>query len=274
MGCVNETLSQQFAADANPPVASNENLGPGAWRVDLGGYEGPLDVLLSLAREQKIDLAQINIVALADQFLAFVHAAKKQNLEIAADYLVMAAWLTYLKSRLLLPDPPPEDEPTPEELSAALQWQLQRLASMQAAGAKLLGQSRLGIDVFGRAAPEGIPTISTPEYAVNLYDLLHAYGEFKQRTTKKTFSINPDDLETIEHALNRLRERMGRIGLQWESLLSYLPVDLLPGTIGRSYIAATFAAALELTKGGESQIRQLQTFGPIYIRRKTATAQE
>lgn len=266
-------ISQPFEADTNPPTASNENVAAGgnAWRVDLGGYEGPLDVLLTLAREQKIDLAQIDMVALADQFLAFVHAAKKHNLEIAADYLVMAAWLTYLKSRLLLPEPPPEDEPTPEELSAALQWQLQRLASMQAAGAKLLTRSRLGVDVFGRAAPEGIPTIRTPEYAANLFDLLQAYGDFKQRTQKRQFSINPDELETIEHAMTRLRERMGRIGVQWESLLSYLPVELLPGTVGRSFIAATFAAALELTKTGESQIRQLQNFGPIYIRRKTET---
>jgi segregation and condensation protein A len=266
---MSENRNQNFTADTHPPYASNENADGGAgWRVDLGGYEGPLDVLLSLAREQKIDLAQIDMVALADQFLAFVHAAKKQNLEIAADYLVMAAWLTYLKSRLLLPDPPPEDEPTPEELSAALQWQLQRLAAMQGAGAKLLGQSRLGVDVFARPAPDGIPTINTPEYAINLYDLLHAYGEFKQRTTKKTFSINPDDLETIEAAMTRLRERMGGMGLQWESLLSYLPATLLPGTIGRSVVASTFAAALELTKSGEAQMRQLQNFGPIYIRRK------
>ncbi len=258
-----------FEADVNPPSASNENSGNDGLRVDLGGYEGPLDVLLNLARDQKIDLGQINIVALADQYLQFIHLVKKQNLEIAADYLVMAAWLTYLKSRLLLPEPPPEDEPTPEELSAALQWQLQRLAAMQGAGAKLLSRARLGIDFFKRGNPEGIAVVHNPEYAVNLYDLLSAYGDFKQRTSAaKHFTINPDSLETIENAMIRLRERMG-LSQHWESLISYLPVDLMPGVVGRSFLAATFAASLELTKSGAAQIRQLQNFGPIYIRKKS-----
>ncbi|TAH37605.1 MAG: segregation/condensation protein A [Alphaproteobacteria bacterium] len=266
------TLNPSFEADVHPPQASNENTGGEGLRVDLGGYEGPLDVLLNLARDQKIDLAQINIVALADQYLSFIHLAKKQNLEIAADYLVMAAWLTYLKSRLLLPDPPPEDEPTPEELSAALQWQLQRLASMQKAGAQLMSKSRLGIDVFRRAEPEGIPVVHNSEYDVSLYDLLSAYGDFKQRiTAAKTFTINPDLLETIERAMGRLRQRMG-LSQHWESLISYLPTELLPGVVGRSFIASTFAASLELTKSGEAQLRQLQNFGPLYIRKKSETA--
>jgi len=263
-------VDQHFEADANPPAAVNENSGD-SLRVDLGAFEGPLDVLLTLAREQKIDLAQISILALADQYMQFMTRAKKVNLEIAADYLVMAAWLAYLKSRLLLPDPPPEDEPTPEELTAALQWQLQRLAAMQEAGQKLLSKSRLGIDVFRRGECEGIPTVQQSLYDVSLYDLLSAYGDFKQRTTARIFTINPDDLETIERAMRRLRERMGK-SPQWESLLSFLPLDLMPGVIGRSYISATFAASLEMTKMGDTQLRQLQTFGPIYIRKKSEQA--
>lgn len=236
--------------------------------VDLGGYEGPLDVLLTLARDQKIDLTQISILALADQYLEFIGKIKKVNLEIAADYLVMAAWLAYLKSRLLLPEAPPEDEPTPEELSAALQWQLQRLAAMQEAGQKLLSKARLGVDVFKRGNPEGITVVHSPEYALNLYDVLSAYGEFKQRTAAKTFRINPDLLETIENALHRLRGKVGKTP-HWESLFSFLPPEVKGGIVGRSFMASTFAASLELTKSGETQLRQLQNFGPIYIRKKT-----
>ena len=270
---MNHDLSQHFEADLKPPAASNENLADGVGlHVALGGYEGPLDALLSLAREQKIDLAQIDILALADQYLDFIHAVKRQNLEIAADYLVMAAWLAYLKSRLLLPDPPPEDEPTPDELSAALQWQLQRLAAMQLAGQKLLSKARLGIDVFKRGNPEGIAVVHQSKFSLSLYELLSAYGDFKQRiTAAKSFTVDPDLLETIENAMLRLRERMG-LSEKWESLLSYLPLSLLPGVVGRSYMASTFAASLELAKNGEAQLRQLQNFGPIYIRKKSANA--
>lgn len=265
---VNQTPTS--SNDNKQPFAEDESHynGENALRVDLGAYEGPLDVLLHLARDQKVDLAQISMVALVDQYLLFINEAKKINLELAADYLVMAAWLAYLKSRLLLPDPPPEEEPTAEEMSAALQWQLQRLAAMQEAGGKLLGLSRLGIDIFKRGAPEGIKVISHPVYDVSLYDLLSAYGEFKTRKQGHTYTINPMDLDSVDAALERLRIRIGRTP-NWESLASYLPADWNPGVIGNSSIAATLVASLELAKAGEAQIRQLQAFGPIYIRKKT-----
>jgi segregation and condensation protein A len=237
-----------------------------ALHVDLGAYEGPLDVLLELARNQKVDLSQISILALADQYLIFVEAAKKINLELAADYLVMAAWLAYLKSRLLLPDPPPENEPTPEEMSAALQWQLQRLAAMQEAGQKLFSRARLGIDIFPRGEPEGLKIVNKAIYDVKLYDILTAYADFKKRTTTQTFTINPSELDSVDAALERLRARMGRTP-NWESLSNYLPPNLKAGVVTASSVAATLVASLELAKAGELQIRQMQAFGPIYVRR-------
>ncbi len=254
--------SEIFAEDV---VRADENE---SLRVDLGAYEGPLYVLLHLARDQKVDLAQISIVALADQYLRFINEAKKINLELAADYLVMAAWLAYLKSRLLLPDPPPEEEPSAEEMSAALQWQLQRLAAMQEAGAKLLSLSRLGIDVFSRGEPEGIKVITHPVYDVKLYDLLSSYAEFKGRKQQKVYTIDPSTLDSVDAALERLRAKLGRMP-NWESLLSFLPADWHEGVVGNSSIAATLVASLELAKAGEAQIRQMQEFGPIYIRKKT-----
>ena len=150
--------------------------------VDLDGYEGPIDVLLSLARDQKVDLTKISILQLADQYLAFISAARQMRLEIAADYLVMAAWLAYLKSRLLLPEPQPEDEPSGAELAAALAFQLQRLEAMQQAGVRLMAGPLLGRDVFPRGAPEGLPLVSRFAYDATLYDLLKAYGDSRRRT--------------------------------------------------------------------------------------------
>jgi segregation and condensation protein A len=241
-------------------------LGPGAeFVVDLDGYEGPIDVLLTLAREQKVDLTQISILQLADQYLAFIAAARQLKLEIAADYLVMAAWLAYLKSRLLLPEPQSDDEPSGADLATALTYQLQRLEAMQQAGARLMARPLLGRDVFRRGAPEGIPILRHKVYDLTLFDLLKAYGEGRARVESAILHIEPAELYSMDDALPWMQEYLGRMP-EWRSLASFLPPNLRVGLIGRSAIAAAFAASLELVREGRLQLRQDETFGPIYLR--------
>lgn len=234
--------------------------------VDLEGYEGPIDMLLTLAREQKVDITKISILQLADQYLAFIAAARQLRLEIAADYLVMAAWLAYLKSRLLLPDPQPADEPSGAELAAALTHQLQRLEAMQQAGARLMARPQLGREVFARGAPEGLPKVLRPIYEATLYDLLKAYGEQRQRKEAiGVLHIAATELYSMDDALHRLERLVGRVP-EWRTLASFLPPGLRGGVVGRSAIAATFAATLEMVRAGKVQLRQDSTFGPIYLR--------
>jgi segregation and condensation protein A len=233
--------------------------------VDLEGYEGPIDMLLTLAREQKVDLTKISILALADQYLAYVSAARRLRLEIAADYLVMAAWLAYLKSRLLLPEPAPADEPSGAELAAALTHQLQRLEAMQQAGARLMARPQLGRDVFARGAPEGLPRVLRPIYEATLYDLLKAYGDQRQRKEATVLHIQPPELFSMDDALQRLSRLLGRMP-EWRTLVSFLPQGLRGGIVERSAVAATFAASLELVRAGKLQLRQDSVFGPIYLR--------
>jgi segregation and condensation protein A len=245
---------------------SFEDAGPDDRLVlDLDGFEGPIDVLLTLAREQKVDLTKIKIVPLVDQYLAFIGRARRLKLEIAADYLVMAAWLAYLKSRLLLPEPP-EDEPSGEEMAANLAFQLQRLEAMQAAGVTLLARPRLGWDVFRRGMPEIIEADKKPRYEATLYDLLKAYADQRRRTESvQMLRIAPTALYSVEDALERLQARLGRMP-DWEMLVSFLPDDLKDPMVARSATAATFGASLELVKQGKLLLRQLETFGPIYLK--------
>jgi segregation and condensation protein A len=250
---------EPFELAKAPPPSSAELV------VDLEGYEGPIDMLLTLAREQKVDLTKISITQLADQYLAFISAARRLRLEIAADYLVMAAWLAYLKSRLLLPEPAPEDEPSGAELAAALTHQLQRLEAMQEAGARLMARPQLGRDVFARGAPEGLPRVLKPVYEVTLYDLLRAYGDQRQRKETQVLHIAPPELYSMDDALQRLERILGRVP-EWRTLLSFLPPGLRGGIIERSAVAATFAASLELVRSGKLQLRQDSAFGPIYVR--------
>jgi len=233
--------------------------------VDLDGYEGPIDMLLALAREQKVDLTRISILQLADQYLAFIAAARQLKLEIAADYLVMAAWLAYLKSRLLLPEPQPDDEPSGSELAAALTYQLQRLEAMQQAGARLMARPQLGRDVFQRGAPEGIPVVRHHVYDATLFELLKAYGDGRARAESSVLHIAPAELYSMDDALQRLAPFLGRMP-EWRTLASFLPPNLRLGLVSRSAIAATFAASLELVREGKAQIRQDKNFGPIYLR--------
>ena len=234
--------------------------------LDLDGYEGPIDVLLTLARDQKVDLTKLSILDLADQYLAFVARARRLRLELAADYLVMAAWLAYLKSRLLLPEPETVDgEPTGAQMAAALAFQLQRLEAMREAAGKLMALPQLGQDFFVRGMPEPIPVVRTPVYAVKLYDLLRAYGAIANRKQGGMLRILPTDIYSMDDALQRLTDMLGR-SVDWQALMSFLPSDWRDGLRGRSAVAATFAATLEVVRSGRAEVRQDGSFGPIYLR--------
>jgi segregation and condensation protein A len=249
-----------FEMDESPGEKSGEAL-----ILDLDGFEGPLDLLLSLARDQKVDLSQISILQLADQYLNFVHRARTVMIEIAADYLVMAAWLAYLKSRLLLPQPKDDEEPSGAEMAAALAFQLQRLESMRNAGKALFGRPQLGRDFFLRGEPETVELVKRHIYDVSLFELLKAYGDQKQRSSARTLNISPLDLYSVDDAIQRLRGLLGQMP-DWQTLSSFLPHNLKSELGRRSAVASTFAASLELAKSGKVKIRQDRTFGPIYVR--------
>ena len=235
--------------------------------VDLEGYEGPIDVLLTLAREQKVDITRISILALAEQYIAFIAQSRKVRLEIAADYLVMAAWLAYLKSRLLLPTPSEDKaEPTAAEVAAALAFQLQRLQAMQDAGTRLMARPQLGKDVFLRGAPEGLRVVTSTVYTATLYELLKAYGDQRARKQNSTLRIIPTELYSMEAALERLSSILGRMP-EWTTLQSFIPPELRGGIVARSALAAMFTASLELVRSGKLQLRQERNFGQIYIRK-------
>ncbi len=233
--------------------------------VELGDYEGPLDALLELARLQKVDLVHISILALAEQYLAFIQRAHELRLEIAADYLVMAAWLAYLKSRLLLPQQTSDEEPSGTEMAAALRFQLQRLEAMRAAGARLMARPQLGSERFARGEPEPPEVIRRRVFTLTLFELLKAYGTIRARDTAGPLRILPSDLYAMEDALIRLGEMLGRMP-DWQRLMSFLPVNLRDPLTLRSAVAATFAASLELTRAGKALIRQDRPFGPIFMR--------
>jgi segregation and condensation protein A len=242
--------------------------GEGELILDLEGYEGPLDMLLTLAREQKVDLRRISMVALVDQYLAFIASARRLRLEIAADYLVMAAWLTYLKSRLLLPEPPKDEEPTGEQMAEALQRQLRLLEAMQEAGVRLMARPRLGIDTFGRGQPEGVLVVRKSRWQVQLYDLLKVYGEIHRPRDADAYHIAPTEFFSPEEAVERLSRMLG-IAIDWASIAAFLPPGLTDPMKLRSAVAATFVASLHLAKEGVVQLRQTESFGPIFLRKRT-----
>jgi segregation and condensation protein A len=233
--------------------------------LDLDGFEGPIDLLLVLAREQKVDLTRISILQLADQYLAFVQRARQTNLELAADYLVMAAWLAYLKSRLLLPTQDDEAEPSGEELAEALAFQLRRLEAMRDAGQRLMARDLLGRDVFARGAADGITVIQTPIYSLSLYDVIKAYADQAQRGRPTGLSIPPSELFSIDAAVARLSAMLGQ-AMEWSSLESFVPKGLVGALIARSGLASTFAASLELAREGKLTLRQDHPYAPIYLR--------
>ncbi len=237
--------------------------------LDIDGYEGPIDLLLTLARDQKVDLRQISILQLAEQYLTFVAAARQRNLELAADYLVMAAWLAYLKSRLLLPETPDEEEPSGAEMAAALAFHLERLDSMRKSGKRLMARPHLGASVFPRGAPEGVRDIARPIYDVRLFDLLAAYGSFHGRKTETRLEIREAKLFSVDEALARLSYLIGGT-VDWQKLEAFLPPGLLDPLYRRSAVGATLVAALELTRQGRIRLRQDGgAFSPIRLRKAT-----
>jgi len=234
--------------------------------LDLDGYEGPIDLLLALARDQKVDLARISILQLADQYLAFIAEQRRLQLEVAADYLVMAAWLAYLKSRLLLPDPPDDDSgPTATELAEALAHRLRILEAMQRVGATLMARPLLGRDVFARGAPDGLTMIDQPVFELSLYDLLKAYAESHRRQHGQVLTILPSAYQSLSDALEHLARFVGHVP-DWRELVAFLPDELGGGPLRKSALAATFAATLELAKTGQVELRQDRAFGPLFLR--------
>jgi segregation and condensation protein A len=250
---------QPFEEDRHEPAPGGHD-----FRLDLDGYEGPIDVLLQLARDQKVDLTRISILELAEQYLGFVRAARHLRLEVAADYLVMAAWLAYLKSRLLLPDEDGGEEPSGAEMAAALRFQLQRLEAMQEAGRRLMARPQLGREFFARGAPEPIRIVTHTTYDATLYDLLHAYALQSARVEASDLHIPPTELYSVDDAIHRLRGLLGHVP-SWRVLSSFLPSELEGTLLWRSALATTFAASLELCREGELRIRQDGAFGPIYL---------
>jgi segregation and condensation protein A len=241
----------------------NEPVSPDTLSLDIDGWEGPLDLLLSLARAQKVDLREISILALVEQYLAYIDGAKALRLELAADYLVMAAWLAYLKSCLLLPKDPQAD-PDPDELAARLQLRLQRLDAMREAGARLMGRDRMGRDVFPRGAPEGLRLVRKPAWEVALYELLAAYGGLKARNVPAVHVVSRRPVMTLEVAVERLSLLLGR-KLDWMALEQFLP-DTGDAGFRRSALASSFVAALELARQGRVELAQVEAFAPLMVR--------
>ncbi|WP_419827933.1 segregation and condensation protein A [Sphingomonas sp.] len=236
---------------------------PGTLTIDIDGWEGPLDLLLTLARAQKVDLREISILALVEQYLAFLADARAFRLELAADYLVMAAWLAYLKSALLLPRDP-EIEPSAEELALRLQLRLQQLDAMREAGARLMARDRLGRDVFARGAPEGLKVVRQPRWQASLYDLIAAYGEVTVRNRPVLHVVRARAVMTLDEAIRRVEAMLG-VAIGWTSLERFLPPGAEPA-LGRSARASSFVAMLELARLGRIDLRQEEAFGTLWVR--------
>ncbi len=240
--------------------------------IDVAGFEGPLDLLLELARHHKIDLAKISILALAEQYLVFIERARKLHLELAADYLVMAAWLAYLKSRMLIPSPPGTEEVLPEDMAARLAFRLQRLQAMRDASARLMGRGLLGRDVHGRGAPEPVVFETKREYADNLIDLLKAYAERRQKKVRhQTYTVRKLPTWSVKEARNAIERLMGVMN-DWGTFDVWLAEYLAEPGMRRSVTASSFTASLELAREGLIELRQEQAFKPIYMRRKANAA--
>ncbi len=256
-----------FAEDEAISVA--DRLAAEALIVDVDGFEGPLDVLLTLSRTQKVDLRKISVLALAQQYLTFVERARALRIELAADYLVMAAWLAFLKSRLLLPPDPEEEGPTGEELAAHLAFQLERLQAMRDAAARLMARDQLGRDFFRRGQGEDVTRIRTVTYSATLLDLMQGYARIRTRDEFRPFTMDRDSVFTMEQALDRMRPLI-RFAGSWTDMESYLPDGWHADPARRrSATAATFAASLELVKEGHLEMRQSDTFAPIHLRKRT-----
>lgn len=243
-----------------------ERLASEALIIDVDGFEGPLDLLLMLSRTQKVDLRKISVLALAEQYLGFIERAQTLRIELAADYLVMAAWLAFLKSRLLLPPDPSDEGPSGEELAAHLAFQLERLAAMRESAAKLMARDQKGRDFFVRGIPEDVTRVRKVRYTATLLDLMQGYARIRTRDDFVPYVMERTHVMTLEQALERMRGLIGYAG-EWTDLLSYLPEGWETDPVRRrSATASHFAASLELVKTGMLEIRQSESFAPIQIK--------
>ncbi|HEY2246114.1 MAG TPA: ScpA family protein [Bradyrhizobium sp.] len=235
--------------------------------VDVGGYEGPLDLLLALARQQKVDLSKISILALADQYLRFIEAARKIRLELAADYLVMAAWLAFLKSRLLLPEPPAAEGPSAEEMATALANRLRRLEAIREAANRLMNRPQLQRDIFARGNPETIAHIRHPHYTATLFDLLTAYAAQRQQRVLASVHLTKRTVWSLSEARASL-ERLVGLAEDWSCLDEYLLGYVVDPSQKATVFASSFAAALELVREGAMELNQKEAFAPLYFRKR------
>ena len=255
---------------AEPAAPAAEEAAP--LYIEIEGWEGPLDLLLDLARRQKVDLLQLSILDLVDQYLTYIARAERMRLELAADYLVMAAWLAYLKSALLLPKDEQED-PSPEELALRLQLRLQRLGAMREAAARLMARDRLGRDVFPRGAPEGLAVDRRNRWQCAWFDLVRAYGEVKVRAEPVIHVVHDRPVMTLDSALSRVSTMLG-VSLDWIELREFLPPagqgQWADPQLRRSALASSFVAALELARQGRIELRQAEPFAPLYLRARAS----
>lgn len=264
-----DTQAALFSLDdpqwQGPATAESEDA---ALYLELDGWEGPLDLLLDLARRQKVDLRRISILDLVDQYLTYIECAEALRLELAADYLVMAAWLAYLKSALLLPREEQED-PSPEELALRLQLRLQRLAAMRDVAARLMGHDRLGRDVFTRGLPEGLAVDRKNRWQCDMFALLRAYGQIKARMQPVVHMVRERKVMTLDHAIERVSAMLG-VALDWMELRDFLPPSDQPDwadpALRRSALASSFVAVLELARLGKAELSQSEVFGPLHLR--------
>lgn len=259
MGDFENLLFEDAPIRVEPETEANPNI----LTIDIDGWEGPLDLLLTLARNQKVDLRAISILDLVEQYLVFIESAAALKLELAADYLVMAAWLAYLKSALLLPKDPLID-PSPEELALRLQLRLERLNAMREAGARLMARDRLGRDVFLRGSPEGLRTVKSRAWDCDYFELINAYGQIRARTQPVLHVVKKRAVMTLEEALQRVSAMIGR-AIEWTHIEAFLPIDADP-SLRKSALASSFVAALELAKNGRIDLQQEASFAPLMLR--------
>jgi segregation and condensation protein A len=269
-------MTEDFQEDMKFDAASEAADDGGGLVLDLDGYGGPLHLLLDLARKQKVDLARLSILELAEQYIAFIKSAQDLRIELAADYLVMAAWLAYLKSRLILPREAGEAEPEAEELAAHLAFRLERLEAMRRAVEGLMRLPMTGDAVHVRGAPEGLRSRTSPIFEAEIFDLLKAYGTTRSRAAIRNHKLPKPRVMSLDDARNRLRRALNAVGVdlsEWVSLDDMLPDGGEIGADGvpqASVRASSLLAGLELAKEGHIELRQIKAFAPIYLRGKAS----
>ena len=261
----------EFAADPSNELAADRASSEPALVVDVEGFEGPLDLLLALARQQKVDLAKISILALADQYLKFIEEARKLRLELAADYLVMAAWLAYLKSRLLLPDTHAPEGQSAEDMATALALRLKRLEAIRDVAEKLFGRPQLDRDIFARGQPEPIAHIKRPQWTATLYDLLSAYAQQRQRSALSHVRLAKRTVWSLAEARETLERLIGQAP-DWTRLDEYLISFVVEPSLAPTVFASSFASTLELVREGLMEVHQQGAFAPLYVRKRQSTA--